>query len=224
MTLLPDGLARFTGANTFPAEDYAGNIFYAFQGPNDTGIVTMVTPDGTSRTILTMPPGSGRPCFEWNPSVGLQAVGNKETGNRSTPPRYPIAEYVPFPIGAGPQGPQGPKGDPGPSGGMVFLPEPRRVDAWHGRAMAANEGVLVSIPALFSVPPARIYKVRLSVQAGAANVTARVGTFAAPYFLTQTTQFPDVRIDIQGDVPGEGTWISIVGGSGLVWMQIVAAG
>lgn len=96
MTALPNEIARYTGANAFSAQDAAGNAFYVFQKQNDTGLVVMVYPNGVAREVLSLPSKSGRPSLECNPLVGLWAVGNKESGSRATPPRYPIIEYVPF--------------------------------------------------------------------------------------------------------------------------------
>ena len=92
---LPDGLARYTGANAFTAEDAAGNVFGVFQGPNDSGVCVMRRPDGTIVRVVH-PPILGRPSLDCNPLVGLWIVGNKEASPREFPPRYRVAEYVPF--------------------------------------------------------------------------------------------------------------------------------
>ncbi len=201
---------RYTGANCFSTQDYAGNVFYVYQGPNDSGCCVMEPPGQPARVVLTLP-GSGRPTMECNPSVGLWMTGNKETPANQPPLRYPIAEYVPFPAQA-----------PGlVAATPSLLPAPLISPLWHARAMAKDEGLLVNIPAVFGVAPAAVYKVRLSVQSSIAGVTARIGIFSAPYFLTQTTQVAGVRIDCQGDVPGDGTWVSCVGGAATVWLQVL---
>ncbi len=204
---------RFTGANCFSVEDAAGNLFYIYQGPNDSGCCVMEPPGHPARVVLATPEKSGRPTMECNPSVGLWMTGNKETAANQPPPRYPIKEYVPFPSQA-----------PGlvTSAAPSLLPAPVISPSWHARPMAKDEGLLVNVPAVFGVAPAAVYKVRLSVQASSAGVTARIGIFSAPYFLTQTTQVAGIRIDCQGDVPGDGTWVSVVGGGGLVWLQVLA--
>jgi hypothetical protein len=218
MTTLPDNLTRFTGANTFTAQDFHGNIFYAFQGPDDTGYVTMAYPDGSSTTVLEMPNHSGRPALECNPLVGLWAVGNKETGSRATPPRYPIVQYVPFP--AGTPGPQGAQGVPGPAGmGTMLFAQPLASPAWSGRTL--NGGVLIDVPTVFGVAPEPLYLVRLSATAPAAGIITRTGTTQAPYFVTLVSQAANVRNDTQGWTPGPSIYISTVGGSATVWLQVV---
>lgn len=212
MTTLPDNLTHFTGANTFTAQDFAGNVFAAFQGPDDTGYVTMTTPDGSSRTVLEMPNKSGRPCFEWNPQYGLIAVGNKENGIRALPPRYPIAEYVPFPKGA-----QGPPGEPG--AGVLLFAHPLASPAWSGRVL--NGAAHVDAPAVFGVAPEPAYIIRLSATAAAPGTIVRTGTPNAPYFVTLVSQVAGVRNDTQGWTPGPSIYISVVNGSCVVWLQIV---
>ena len=100
---LPDGLTRYTGANAFTTQDAVGNVFAVFQGPNDSGVCVMRRPDGTIVRVAH-PPILGRPSLDCNPLIGLWIVGNKEAGAREFPPRYRVAEYVPFsaPGGGGP--------------------------------------------------------------------------------------------------------------------------
>lgn len=215
MTTLPNGITRYTGANTFTAEDADHNIFYAFQKQNDTGCVVMVKPNGAAKEVLTIPAG-GRPSLDCNPLFGLWAVGNKETAANTPPTRYPIAEYVPFPQGA--QGPQGPPGAPG-AGGVVLFPAPYVSSLWSGRALAGGE--VVDIPATFGVQSAPAYLVRLSGLAPTPGVVVRVGTQTAPYFLTLMTQVANVRMDAQGWVPGPLVLVSTVGGSAATWLQVV---
>ena len=100
---LPDGLTRYSGANAFTAQDAAGNVFGVFQGPNDAGVCVMRRPDGTI-VRLNHPPIQGRPSLECNPLAGLWIVGNKEASPREFPPRYSIAEYVPFRLPSAPSG------------------------------------------------------------------------------------------------------------------------
>ncbi len=95
--MLPNNLTRYTGANPFTTEDAAGNVFAVFQGPGDMGVCVMRKPDGTMAQIQH-PPIYGRPSLDVNPR-GAWIVGNKdgkESMSRSFPPRYKIAEYVPF--------------------------------------------------------------------------------------------------------------------------------
>jgi hypothetical protein len=206
MTTLPNNITRYTGANTFSAQDFHGNIFYVLQKQNDTGSVVMELPDGSAYEVLSMPAGSGRPCLEVNPLVGLWAVGNKETSTRTTPPRYPIAQYVPFPAVAG---------------GITLFDAPYVSSEWSGRALAG--GALVDIPATFGVPSAPAYLVRLSGLASAAGVIVRAGTERAPYFVTLVTQVANIRVDTNGWIPGPMALISTVGGSAACWLQIVGA-
>jgi len=215
MTALPSTITRYTGANAFSAEDAHGNVFYAFQKQNDAGTVVMVTPDGSTTEVLSLP-GSGRPALECNPLVGLWAVGNKETGSHATPPRYRITAYVPF--AAGQQGAPGVPGVPG-AGGVALFDAPMVSPDWSGRVFGG--GVLIDIPATFGVPPAAAYLIRLAASAGAANVKVRAGTEAAPYFLTLNTQAPGVETHTQGFVPGPKLWVSTAGGAATVWLQVV---
>src|SRR4051812_26687796 len=120
MTTLP--IPRYTGANTFTAQDYAGNVFYAYQSTSkdDVGVLVMIDPAGIANNITPAIVGA-RPCMDCNPSVGLWFVGNKETGSTPPPPRYPVPQYVPWPAGV--QGPCGPQGKPG-AGGVTLYPAP----------------------------------------------------------------------------------------------------
>lgn len=124
---------------------------------------------------------------------------------------------APFTPGAGPQGPQG---EPG-AGGVVLYDAPRMSDSWKGRAMARDEGLLVNIPALFNVAPAPAYLVRLAGTSGAGNVRIRMGTQAAPYFLTCCTQVAGIEVQTQGWVPGVGSWASTKDGAAAVWLQVI---
>ena len=202
MTIPP----RYTGANTFAAEDSTGNVFYIYQGPSDSGCCVMIEPGGASRVVLSTPANSGRASLDCNPLVGLWLVGNRETPATQPPPRYPIAEYVPWPAPAG--------------SGLTLLPAPVSSSAWNGRALSG--GALVDVPAVFGVASAEAYLVRLCGQAGVSNVKVRAGTELAPYFLTLVTQFPNVRMDTQGWVPGPLVYISTFDGNAQVWLQVLA--
>ena len=205
MTTLPNGITRYTGANTFTAEDAHGNVFYCFQKQKDAGCVVLVKPDGSATEVLSIP-NSGRPSLDCNPLVGLWAVGNKETGSRATPPRYPIPAYVPFTASGG------------GGGGFTLLPAPAVASAWSGRTVQGGEWL--DVPAVFGVPSASGYLLRLSAVAGAADVRARAGSEAAPYFLTVNTQVAGVEIHGQGWAPGPRCWVSTVNGSARVWLQV----
>lgn len=206
MTTLPNGITRYTGANAFSAQDSAGNIFYVFQKQDDAGSVVMVRPDGSTKEVLSLPAKSGRPSLDCNPLVGLWAVGNKETGSRATPPRYPIPEYIPFKTTGG-------------GGGFTLLPAPAIASAWSGRAVQGGEWV--DVPAVFGVPSASGYLLRLSAVAGAADVRARVGSEAAPFFLTVNTQVAGVEVHGQGWAPGPRCWASTVNGAARLWVQVL---
>jgi hypothetical protein len=93
---LPGNLTRYVGANVFSCQDAAGNVFYVFQGPQNSGRCVMVVADGTTREITFAAPLLGRPSLEVNPLIGAWVVGNQEVSARQLPPRYHIAEYVPF--------------------------------------------------------------------------------------------------------------------------------
>jgi hypothetical protein len=215
MTTLP--IPRYTGANCFTAQDYAGNIFNAYQANgSDFGFLVMIDPAGTAHNI-TPAVVQGRPCLDCNPSVGLWFVGNKETGSTHPPPRYKVPQYVPWPAGA--QGAQGPSR---PSGRGRRHPLPRA-----GRKRRRGTGVRSTAACWWTcrrcsawrVPCA--YLVRLCGQATAANVKVRAGSETAPYFLTLTTQAPNVRFDAQGWVPGPLVFVSTLDGLAQVWLQIV---
>src|SRR4051812_24977075 len=108
-------IPRYTGANCFTAQDYAGNIFCAYQTEgDDLGYLIMIDPSGIARDI-TPHVAEGRPCLDCNPSVGLWFVGNKETGKHEPPPRYDVPQYVPWPSGG--QGVAGPPGGARAGGG-----------------------------------------------------------------------------------------------------------
>ncbi len=120
--ILPNNLTRYTGANAFTTEDAAGNVFAVFQGPLDSGVCVMRRPDGTM-TQIALPPIVGRPSLEVNPLCGLWVVGNREAGPREFPPRYRIAEYVPFVLG--------PPGSGGPVAAEDAAPiAPLGAEAW----------------------------------------------------------------------------------------------
>jgi hypothetical protein len=209
MTTLP--IPRYMGANTFTAQDYAGNIFYAYQASNaDTGVLTMVDRAGIARTI-TPAPVQGRPALDCIPHVGLWFVGNKETGSTQPPPRHPVKEYVPFPA---------PKGEPGtPGAGVLLFAHPLVSLDWNGRVL--NGSARIDVPALFGVAPEPAYLVRLSATAQAAGVIVRTGTEQAPYFVTLVSQVANVRNDTQGWTPGPSVYISTKGGEAVVYLQIV---
>jgi hypothetical protein len=212
MTQLPN--ARYTGANTFTAEDSAGNVFYAYQGPDDSGCVAIVQ-GGQARLILSIP-NSGRIALDCNPLIGLWAVGNKDAPAEQTPPRYVIKEYVPWSSGG--EGIAGPPGASG-AGGVTLYDAPISCAAWDGRDLSG--GALVDIPAEFGVESAPCYLVRFCGQATYPNVKIRAGSELAPHFLTLTTQAPGIRKDTQGWIPGPIAYISTVDGQAKVWLQII---
>jgi hypothetical protein len=212
MTTLPND--RYTGANTFTAADYIGNVFYAYQGPDDSGCVAMVQ-GGQARLILTIS-HSGRIALDCNPLVGLWAVGNKDATANQTPPRYSIEEYVPWPSGG--EGIAGAPGSAGP-GAVTLYAAPIACPAWDGRDLSG--GALVDIPSAFGVESAPAYLVRFCATAVYPNVKIRAGSEAAPHFLTLTTQVPGIRKDCQGWIPGPVAYISTVDGQAKIWLQII---
>jgi hypothetical protein len=197
---LPNGIERYTGANSFAAQDATGNTFYIFQKQHDAGSVVMKLPDGYMVEVFETPADSGRPSLECNPLRGLWMVGNRESGARNPPPRYPIPEYVPF-----------------ASGGMHLLPIPLACPAWTDRMLDSGESV--DLPSAFGAPAASAYLVRLCGLSSSAGVTVRAGTQAAPHFLTLMTQAANIRMDCQGIIPGPVAWVSVLG-SATVWLQI----
>lgn len=128
----------------------------------------------------------------------------------------PIPGFVPIPQSGKP----GPPGPPGPAGAgaITLLPAPVTSPQWEGRVLSG--GVLIDIPTVFGVPSASAYLVRFAAKAPAANVRARAGTEAAPWFLTLVTQAPDLEIHTQGWVHGPAVWVSAVGGTPTVWLEI----
>lgn len=206
MTTLPNGLSRYTGANTFTAQDYAGNIFYVFQDTKDNGRVVMVKPNGETSIVLSIA-NSGRPALECIPHIGLWAVGNKEASARETPPRYPIQEYVPYPQGGS------------ASGGLVLLDTPAVSPDWDRRAF--NGGLLIDVPSVFNVPRSSIYLFRLAAAASIPNVRARVGSVGAAYQLTVNTQLAGIEVHGQGFASGPETLVSTVNGAVTMWLQVI---
>jgi hypothetical protein len=93
---LPGTLTRYVGANVFSCQDAAGNVFYVFQGPNNSGRCVLLAGDGVVRELVLPAPIQGRPSVDVNPFVGMWVIGNQEVSARQLPPRYRIAEYVPF--------------------------------------------------------------------------------------------------------------------------------
>ena len=105
---LPSGITRYTGTAPIGAVDAAGNVFHAFQGPNDTGMVVMLEPSGRC-TVVPTPPIKGRPGLLCDPFMGLWVIGNKESSDRSTPPLYPVAAFVVRGVAPGGGGPATPE-------------------------------------------------------------------------------------------------------------------
>jgi hypothetical protein len=209
-------IPRYTGANCFTAQDYAGNIFYAYQAEgDDLGYLIMIDPSGMARDI-TPHVAQGRPCLECNPSVGLKFVGNKETGKHEPPPRYDVPQYVPWPSGG--QGIAGPPGAAG-AGAVDMYDDPISCAAWDSRDLIG--GALVDIPAAYGVESRPCYLVRFCGQATYPNVKIRAGSERSPHFLTLTTQAPGIRKDTQGWIPGPVAYISTVDGQAKVWLQII---
>lgn len=128
--------------------------------------------------------------------------------------------FVPLPSG-GPPGPQGPAGPQG-SGAITLLSAPVTSAEWDGRTLQG--GAHVDIPSAFGVPSHSAYLVRFCAKAGAADVRVRAGTEAAPYFLTLNTQAPNIEIHTQGWIGGPGAYISTVGGSATIWLQVEGFG
>jgi len=108
---------------------------------------------------------------------------------------------------------------PAGSGGVVLLPSVATNAAWEGHVLTA--GVLVDIPSVFGVPSASAYLVRFVAVAPAANVRARAGTQATPFFLTCNTQAPGVEMHEQGWIPGPQAWISPAQGTPTTWLQVI---
>jgi hypothetical protein len=97
MTPLP--LTRYTGEETECQTDCAGRHFWAYQGPNNTGVVIMEQGGVCSVLPYTC---TGRPSLECNPLAGLWLIGNQEAAPNETPPRIRIVEYEPWPMPTAP--------------------------------------------------------------------------------------------------------------------------
>ncbi len=109
--------------------------------------------------------------------------------------------------------------DPYTAGGVTLLPGVRTNPAWEARSLTA--GVMLDIPATFGVPTANSYLVRLTMNAPIANVRARCGTQATPFFFTVNSQVAGVDNMDQGWVPGPVCYVSPAQGTPVVWLQIV---
>jgi hypothetical protein len=117
--------------------------------------------------------------------------------------------------GTGEPGPPGPAG----AGGITLLPSVATNTTWEGRTLTA--GVMVDIPATFGVPSSVAYLVRVTMNAPVANVRARFGTQACPFFYTVNSRRDgDDEMD-QGWVPGPVCYVSPAQGTPRVWLQIV---
>lgn len=105
------------------------------------------------------------------------------------------------------------------AGGFTLAPAPYTSPAWEGRTLSG--GVLVDIPATFGVPVAPAYLIRFVAQSPAANVRVRAGSELAPFFLTVNTQVPNLQVHTQGWAPGPQLYVSAVGGTPQVWLQVL---
>lgn len=104
MARLPNNLTRYRGTTPIGVRDAAGNFFHAIQGPNNTGYCIMEKPNGETAIIPT-PPIQGRPGLIADPFAGAWVEGNQEGDDNDTPPRYPIAAFVPYRLPSGPAAP-----------------------------------------------------------------------------------------------------------------------
>jgi hypothetical protein len=109
--------------------------------------------------------------------------------------------------------------DPWAAGGVTLLPSVRTNPAWEARSLTA--GVMLDIPATFGVPVANSYLVRLTMNAPIANVRARCGTTATPFFFTVNSQVAGVDNMDQGWVPGPLCYVSPAQGTPVIWLQVV---
>jgi hypothetical protein len=80
---------------------------------------------------------------------------------------------------------------------------------------------MLDIPATFGVPVANSYLVRLTMNAPIANVRARCGTTATPFFFTVNSQVAGVDNMDQGWVPGPLCYVSPAQGTPVIWLQVV---
>ncbi|MBK9945461.1 MAG: hypothetical protein IPP13_28055 [Kouleothrix sp.] len=75
------------------------------------------------RELVLPAPIQGRPSVDVNPFVGMWVIRNQEVSSRQLPPRYRIAEYVPFVLG--------PPGSGGPVAAEDAAPiAPLGAEAW----------------------------------------------------------------------------------------------
>ncbi len=106
----------------------------------------------------------------------------------------------------------------GGGGGIHLLPAVATNPAWEAHSLTA--GVLVDIPSTFAVPVASSYLVRVTMNAPLANVRARFGTQACPFFYTVNSR-PNGEDEMdQGWVPGPSCYVSPAQGTPTVWFQI----
>ena len=114
------------------------------------------------------------------------------------------------------------------SGGMtgsVLFDAPLSSPAWDGRAMPADTGVVVDIPATFGAPSASVYVIRFIAVADAPNVRVRAGRVGgAPDYLTMNLTVANMETHIQGLAPGPSVWISTAKGAAQVWLRVIGIG
>jgi len=116
----------------------------------------------------------------------------------------------------------------GGSGGMagsVLFDAPLSSAEWDGRAMPADSGVVVDIPATFGAPSASVYVIRFIAVSDAPNVRVRAGRVGgAPDYLTMNTQVAGMEMHIQGLAPGPSVYISTAKGAAQVWLRVLGIG
>src|SRR5438477_5301434 len=93
---------RYTGTEQPCAVDADGTVFFAFQGPNNTGRLVMISHGAaTDITDLVVPAAAPRPLGRPNldtsaTHLGLWFIGNQEVAANITPPRYKVPQFKPF--------------------------------------------------------------------------------------------------------------------------------
>ena len=109
--------------------------------------------------------------------------------------------------------------------GSVLFDAPLSSPQWDGRAMPADTGVAVDIPATFGAPSASVYVIRFIAVSDAPNVRVRAGRVGgAPDYLTMNTQVAGMEMHIQGLAPGPSCHVSVVNGPAKVWIRVLGIG
>ncbi len=226
-------MALFTPLANFAGYEHCLNAMPCFVHPNGNVYGVVVAKRGGTTQNLDIyrvrPPGLSRELVHTYVGGGVDAVSQIAAGGciirqdgslwawaSAVPQQSPNITKTGF-VG-GYWDPIPGVDDPWAPGGVTLLPGVRTNPAWEARSLTA--GVMLDIPATFGVPVANSYLVRLTMNAPIANVRARCGTQATPFFFTVNSQVAGVDNMDQGWVPGPLCYVSPAQGTPTIWLQI----